>query len=536
MIQMNSQGIAGPERSISGADATGVDGAVSALGEKGQAAVVAYLASGHAFGGPPPEQIETHAARIFLAGNRAWKLKRAVRYPYLDFSTPEQRRDALRAELTLNRRTAPDLYLGIWPITRIPDGGLQIGEAGEAVDWLLEMERFPQSALFSEMAKSGTLDEDLLVRLADRIFSFHEAAEPILVQDGAERLRRVIKGNLASSILYPSILPQAAVDALISWQLGTLARHSTLLDARGKGGRIRRCHGDLHLANLALIGGEPTLFDCLEFDSELACIDALYDLAFLLMDLWERGQHRQANIVFNRYLDLSAGDESAVGLLPLLMSIRASVRAHVLAATATNPADPSAQRAVAYLALASLPLSPKEPMLVAIGGLSGTGKSSLARALAAEIGNPPGARVVRTDVLRKRIAGVPPESRLPRKSYTPTASRTVYAAAFDLARQAVAHGTSVIIDAVFGDADERATVMSLSETGAPVRALWLTAPLSTRLERIAGRARDASDADEAVARAQTEPAADTLGGWHLLPCGASLADTLSGAKTLLGLP
>jgi len=510
--------------------------AVSPSLADGQAAVVAFLASGHAFGGAPPARIDTHAAHIFLAGDQAWKLKRAVKYRYLDFSTPGLRHMALQSELELNRRTAPALYCGVWPVTRDKSGSLHVAGAGEPVDWLLEMRRFPQSALLSEMADKGGLDEAVLTRLADRLVAFHAIAAQCVTGGGSDRLRRVTCGNRESFSLHPAICSPADVAALIEAQLARIQANARLLDHRGEAGRVRHCHGDLHLANIAMIDGEPTLFDCLEFDSELAQIDVLYDLSFLLMDLWEHGLHQAASLVFNRYFDFSPGDEEAVGLMPLLMSIRATIRAHVLAAAAKEPGDAAAQSARAYLSLADRLLQPVEPTLVAIGGLSGTGKSTLARAIAGDIGAPPGARLIRTDVLRKRIAGVAPEVALPRASYTPAGSRRTYAAAFALAAQALATGASVVIDAVFADAKERAAIEQLAPPQARWHGLWLTASRSRRLERVAARDRrdrDASDADQQVAAAQVELPASALGEWRRVPADAGPADTLARTRVAL---
>ena len=482
--------------------------------EGAQSDVVAFLTSGKAFG-RRPQQIKTHAARIFLAGDRAWKLKRAVRYPYLDFSTLEQRHAILAAELALNRRTAPHLYVGLTPVMRTADGALHIGGPGEPLEWLLEMRRFPQQSLFSELAEHRALGEDRMIRLADQIVGFHQSAEWLRGNDGADRIRAVIAGNRDSLARYPQILPSPNCKRLIDRQLHLLARYADLLDARAQAGRIRHCHGDLHLGNIVLIDGEPTLFDCLEFDSQLATIDVLYDLAFLLMDLWERDLHAQANLVMNRYLDRSAEDENGIALIPLLMSIRATIRAHVCAATAANGDDHSAGIAKAYLDLAAALLADLPVALIALGGLSGTGKSTIARALAAKVGASPGARIIRTDIIRKRLAGVSPETRLARATYTRAASHAAYTAALTLARQGLSAGCSIIVDAVFAEAQDRAAVRSLAAaTGAHWLGLWLEAPLAKRLERIRTRSRDASDADVAVARQQKSPAADQLLGWH----------------------
>lgn len=187
-------------------------------GEPSQADLLAFLASrdGLAAAGPC-RRIDTHAASIFLAGDRAWKLKRAVRYPYLDFTDVEQRRSALEAELRLNRRTAPDLYVGVHPITREGET-FAIAGAGPAVDWILEMRRFPDGALLDELACRGPLDGRLVLRLAERIHAFHEAAEPAVIPDAQRRFRAVIDGNAESLRPFAAVLGKARIVSLLAAQ------------------------------------------------------------------------------------------------------------------------------------------------------------------------------------------------------------------------------------------------------------------------------------------------------------------------------
>jgi len=515
--------------------------AVTSLGPgtpDAQSDVVAFLDLGRAFGRTRATRIDTHCASIYLVGDRAWKLKRAVRFGYLDFSTPQRRHMALEAELRLNRRTAPDLYLALHPVTRDADGRHAIDGAGDVVDWLLEMRRFPDDALLTRMAERGRLDERLLVRLADRISAFHATAETELAQSGAASFRRVVEGNIASMASFPEILEPDQVKRLGASLLELADGMASLLDSRAGAGRVRHCHGDLHLANIALIDGEPTLFDCLEFSVELATTDILYDLAFLLMDLWHRDLHTEANIVFNRYLDLSPADESGIGLLPLFLSVRAAIRAHVLAAQSQRAgADKTlAQNARSYLDFALRMLAPVPPRLTAIGGLSGTGKSSLARRIGGAIGRAPGARIVRTDVVRKRLAGLSPEARLPLQSYSPQAAAGVYEAAGQLAAAVLGRGQSVVADAVFARRVEREKIEAVARrSGATFDGLWLEAAVGVRLSRVATRNADASDADASVAQAQSLLEIGDIGSWHRLQAGGSLDDVAAMARARLEL-
>ncbi|WEK43222.1 MAG: AAA family ATPase [Candidatus Sphingomonas colombiensis] len=486
--------------------------------------VPGWLQSGKAFANRGlVKRIDTHAAIVFLSGDRAWKMKRPVSLGYLDFSTPARRKAALNTELRLNRRTAPSLYRAVHPITAGADGRLQLDGAGEPIDWLLEMQRFPDDALLAEVANHGGLDEPLLRSLTDSIVAFHGDAAVSADGHGSSNVRDVIKGNMDSMARFPAVLDQASVQAVSKRLLMMADKYATLLDARARAGRVRHCHGDLHLANIALIDGVPTPFDCLEFDTALATTDVLYDLAFLLMDLWERGLRHESNVVFNRYLDLSAQDEAGVGLLPMFMAMRASIRAHVLAAQGAGPTDQLFVRARHYLALASDLAGVSEARLVAIGGLSGTGKSTLARSIGGDVGRAPGARILRSDVLRKRLAGFRPEVRLPASAYTQKMSTKVYRELDRVGGATLAAGISVIADAMFARPVERSTIKSVADAHhARFAGMWLHVSDAVRLQRVVERPLEASDADITVARAQfVQPGSEPL-DWTIVDARVSL--------------
>jgi aminoglycoside phosphotransferase family enzyme/predicted kinase len=505
----------------------------------GETDVAAWLASGKPFEeGGAVRRIDTHAASVFLVGNRAWKLKRPVRYNYLDFSTADRRRDVLEAELRLNRRTAPTLYLAVHPVTRDARDQLAIGGDGKVVDWLLEMQRFPDDALWDDIARYGKLDDSTLTQLTDQLVQFYHDADIMRTDKGAERLASVVEGNAVSMAAFPDVLDTHRVDALTHNLRAQVARHANLLDARGRAGRIRHVHGDLHLANIATINGVPTPFDCLEFDEQLATTDILYDIAFLLMDLWDRGLRHEANVVLNRYLDRSAADEDGVALIPLFMAVRASIRAHVLAAQAARePGDgQAATRAVEYLDLANTLIRGGPARLIAIGGLSGTGKSTLARALGGAVGAPPGARILRSDVLRKRIAGVEPETRLPASVYTASASHAVYQELDRLAGQALVAGRAVIADAMFNQSAERDAIATVAGGAACCfDGIWLELPDDGRVDRVRARSIDASDADAQVAIAQSAAHVPSPTDWKPLETAGETTEVVRKACGLLGL-
>lgn len=499
-----------------------------------QSGTIAFLSRPGTYGvSGPVERIDTHAAIVFLAGDRAFKLKRAVRYPYLDFSTPQRRCAVCASELSLNRRTAPELYLAVRRIGRMPDGTLAL-DAGETVDCVVEMRRFSDDCLLDTMARKGPLDSALVRQLADAIAEFHDTAEAV-AGPGAARALAVIEGNRASMAALPAeLVPPDERERLYTSSLALLGARAELLDRRADAGKVRHCHGDLHLANICLWRGRPTLFDCLEFDSGLATADVLYDLAFLLMDLWQRGLHAEASLLFNRYCDMH-DETGGLAALPLFLSMRAAVRAHVSASAAASQQDPARREekrvaAREYLTAALAFLEPQAPRLIAIGGLSGTGKSTLATRLAPLVGGAPGARWLRTDVLRKRLAGVAPEDRLPASAYTKDASDAVYRRLIEEAGQALAAGRCVIADGVLADPSERAAIAAVARAAdAPFAGLWLEAPPEVMRARVDARTADASDADASVVDRQLGYKLGALGQWHRTSTSGSPEEVLARA-------
>ncbi|NQW00891.1 MAG: AAA family ATPase [Rhodospirillales bacterium] len=452
------------------------------------------------------ERIDTHISHVFIAGPYAYKLKRCVVMPYLDFSTITRRRQTCRTEFRINRRTAPDMYLGVIPVTRQRDGILALNGTGRPVDWLVKMVKFDETNLFSQLAESHSLTQATMETLAHTIADFHGTCARISGHFEPARTRSVLDVNLASFLKQGStFIDQEQARDLTERSLDWLDRCTALLEKREREGQLRHCHGDLHLANICLFEGKPTLFDALEFNLSFAEIDVFYDLAFLLMDLDHRGLQGLANLVLNRYLDIT-GDVEGMALLPLFLSMRAAVRAHVSLAQITGQAKISRDLVIdakILFQMATDYLSPPSPQLIAIGGLSGTGKSTLAREIAPQIGAAPGARVVRTDALRKRLAGVGLFDRLPQKSYSPEMTEKTYAALYDEAETALSGGHSVICDGVFSRSEERRKVERMAkDLGLPFIGIWLTAPESQLMQRVADRTNDISDATEHVVRQQ----------------------------------
>ena len=503
-----------------------------------QSSVVAFLSSPTTHAGAEVERIDTHASMVFLAGTRAWKLKRAVRYDYLDYSTANHRRAMCEAEVRINRRIAPALYRGVAPVTQQADGRLEIGGAGTPVDWLVEMTRFDQSSVFNRMAEAGVLPLHLMGPLAQAIARFHCTADGRMNQGGWEAMRGVIDGNAAGfKEDAAGILDPVKCARLTERARFALDRGGVLLDRRRDDGLVRHCHGDLHLRNIVLLDGQPTLFDAIEFNDQISCIDVLYDLAFLLMDLWRLGLPQHANAVWNGYL-ADTGDLGGLPLMPLFLSCRAAVMAKTTATSANLQADRGRRlelQALAndYLTMAAALLEPPPPRLIAVGGFSGSGKSTLAIALAPSVGAAPGAVVIRSDEIRKKLCGVKPLDRLGPEGYTADVSRRVYATLMEYAENIVRSGYAAITDAVFAKSADRDAIQHVAAAaGVLFDGLWLEAPEPVLISRIDGRGPDVSDAGSDVIRRQLAYRLDSL-RWHRLDASGTRQQVCDGVGAIV---
>jgi uncharacterized protein len=504
-----------------------------------QEPILALLGDPATHGGHAVKRIDTHAASVFLAGERAFKVKRAVRFPFLDFSTLEKRKAACEAEIEVNQAFAPQIYRRVVAITRAADGALALGGHGEPVEWAVEMRRFDEALTLDHLAVQGRIDSALADLLGRIVAAAHAKAVPVEPEPWIDAMGAYIEEHVAELGKTPDLFPPAAVAELSRASRAVYERIRPLLAERGRRGLVRRIHGDLHLGNIALIDGAPVLFDAIEFSPLIGSGDVLYDLAFLLMDLVERGLPQGANVVFNRYLAQTrrAEDFDALSALPFYLSMRAAIRAKVTAERRERAA-PAEQAAIGesarrYLDLARRALEPAAPVLVATGGRSGTGKSALARALAPHLAPLPGAVVLRSDAERKALFDRQENETLPPAAYEADVTTQVYAVIADKARRAAAAGHSAIVDAVFGQPTERV----LAETSAAVlgvafRGFFLEAPLATRLARVGARSRDASDADAAVVRAQESYDLGPL-RWTQIDATGSLDDTLRRAQSQL---
>jgi uncharacterized protein len=475
----------------------------------------AWLQAGAGGAEPCERVVETSISRLFFFSDRVLKLKKPVDLGFVDFTTPERRRWAAQREVAFNRLTAPDIYRRVMTIVRADEGRIFDGGAAEALDYAVEMRRFDEDAI---LARRPPPDGDFAEDLGRRIARLHLSAQRGTAGSGAAGLDYVIGSNAEQLAACDGGLDRAAVEALDAASREAFERLRGLLDSRMAEGFCRACHGDLHLSNILVQEGAPVLFDCIEFSDRLREIDVAYDIAFLLMDLALRGAGEAANRTFNGWLDEAArgfppSHWRGLAALPLFQSVRACVRAHVSAREGKGEA---ARR---YLEAARGYLRPSAPRLVAVGGLSGSGKSTRARRLGPELGGPPGAVVLRTDEIRKRLWGVAPTERLGAEAYAPEVSARVYDSLLATAREVLGAGLCVVADAAFLEPARREAMEAVArEAGTPFEGLWMEAPEAVLRARLAAREGDASDADGAVLEAQL---ARDLGeiGWRRVAAG-----------------
>lgn len=471
--------------------------------------------------------IETHISWVLLAGEQAWKLKKPLDLGFLDFSTLERRREACEAELRLNRRTVPELYEAVVPVWRTAQGvcvgdrridaagdpvsagaggdGAVPGHGATPLDYLVRMRRFDQSALFDVRLAAGQLEPALFDRLARHVAAFHEDAAVAHPGEGfgdAAAVMAPVRQNFAQireRVSDPALLSELA--RIEAWAEASFAALAQVFDARLADGRVRECHGDLHLGNLIVLDDEPRLFDAIEFSAALRWTDVVADIAFLVMDLQARRRMDLASRFLNAWLERS-GDYAGLRLLPWYLSYRAMVRAKVAAIRAGQVEGAARADSLAecarYLALAAAQMRPPAPALLIASGVSGAGKTSQSQPLVEGCG----VLRVRADVERKRLFGLDADARsgstLGGGLYSAEASERTYARLAELARAVVEAGYPVLVDATFLKCAQRAAFVELAATlGVPFAILAFDAPVETLRARVRQRAEAGTDASEA---------------------------------------
>lgn len=467
----------------------------------------------------PVRLVETHISWVFLTGPFAYKVKKPVRLDFVDFSTPALRRHFCLEEVRLSGRFAPELYLGVVPILG-PEAAPRVGSGSEApaghavLEWAVKLVQFDEGDRLDARFDAGRLSAADCRAIGERIADVQAGlaiADPAFGYGTPERLRAVFAMNLAE-IRRHRPDTAARVDALASWLDDRVARDRDAFLARVRQGRIRECHGDLHLANVVLLAGRPVAFDSIEFNPDLRLIDVASDVAFLTMDLESRGRPDLAAHVTSAWME-AADDHAAAAVLPVHRVARALVRAAVAAIRAAQPDCPAVAAEAArrdtdrYLGLAAGLTEPRRPVMLAVTGVSGSGKSTLALHA---VGRASAVRL-RSDVERKRLAGMRPTDRpggdaAAAELYSHQATDGVYRRLATLARGLLAAGTSVVVDATGNTRRQRAVLAEAARAaGAPLAWLEIDLPPETVLERVAARARggdDPSDAGPDVVRRQ----------------------------------
>ena len=440
---------------------------------------------------PDPDHvqlIETHISWVLLAGEFAYKLKKPVTLPFLDYGTVEKRRACCAAELRLNRRFAPDLYLEVVEL------------AGEPA---VKMRRFAEEQRLDHVCARGELTTAQLSQLAITLATFQAAAavphagHSISAAPTFGAPQTVRADALENFAELERLLPPAAprLARLRSWTQAEFDRHAADFAQRKAQGRIREGHGDLHLGNLVLLDGQITPFDCIEFNDSFRCIDVASEVAFTLLDLLDHGEPGLATWLLNEWLNRD-GDYAALAVLRFYLVYRAMVRAKVAAIRA------DASEADEYLGMAERLAAPTTPTLTITSGPSGCGKTFATSRRLTSADFLQTVRI-RSDVERKRLFGLAPEADSGGAIYTADATLRTYARLAELAEQVLAAGWSVIVDAAFLKRAERDQFRRLAaRLGVPFAILAPTAPPAVLARRIAMRKNDASEATVAVLEQQ----------------------------------
>jgi hypothetical protein len=456
------------------------------------------------------ELVETHISWVLLAGDFAYKVKKPIRLPFLDFSTLDARRHFCEEELRLNRRTAPGLYLEVVPVVRTAEGGARIGAAGEPVEYAVKMRRFAAEDLADAMARRGALGEAQVDDLAATLARFHAAAPRAGAASafgGPEAIEAPALGNF-DQVSAPDPGSAARMAALRAWTLREGARLRPVFAERLGQGCVRECHGDLHLGNIAFLAGHAVPFDCIEFDPGLRWIDVMSEVAFLVMDLAAHRLPQLAWRLLNAWQE-ATGDYEGVSVLRYYLVYRAMVRAKIARIRGAEPGFRD------FLALAETFAGTVRPALVLMQGPAGSGKTVLAQSLLERLG----AVRLRSDVERKRLHGLAARSRtgagFGAGIYDAAAGERTYARLAELAARVLEAGYPAIVDAAFLETERRARPRRAAERRrAPCVIAQCTATEATLRRRVAARARrdeDASDAGIAVLERQLAAARPLAG-------------------------
>ncbi|BAZ81981.1 AAA family ATPase [Sphaerospermopsis kisseleviana CS-549] len=447
----------------------------------------------------PIQLIQTHASYVLLTGEYVYKLKKPINFGFLDYSTLEKRLHCCQEELRLNQRGAGELYLQVLPITCTGEQ-YHLAGTGEVVEYALKMRQFPQYALFSELFSQGKLNEMHLQELGRVVSEYHAKSQTndyIRSFGQISEVRLTINENYNQTLKYiGGPQTQQQFTETKAYTDNFFNQNPELFTSRITNNYIRECHGDLHLRNIALWHDKIMLFDCIEFNEPFRFVDVMYDVAFTVMDIEAKGRKDLANAFLNAYVE-QTGDWEGLQVLPLYLSRQAYVRAKVTSFLLDDPSVPAdvkeeaAKTASAYYRQAWEYTKPKQGQLILMSGLSGSGKSTTARYLARKLG----AVHLRSDAVRKHLAGIPLLERGGNEIYTPEMTQKTYDRLLTLGITLANQGWRVILDAKYDRQHLRQQAINqATQHQLPLQIIHCTAPLEVLQERLVNRTGDIADA------------------------------------------
>jgi uncharacterized protein len=447
----------------------------------------------------PIQLIQTHISYVLLTGDYAYKLKKAVNFGFLDFSTLEKRKHFCYEELRLNQRGAAELYLEVLPVTVVDDQH-HLGGTGKPVEYVLKMRQFPQDWLFSTLFEQGKLTEAHLEDLGRVVAEYHAQSptnDYIRSFGEVPQVRAAIDENYQQTNKYiGGPQTQQQFEATKKYTDNFFVERPQVFTSRIENNFIRECHGDLHLRNMALWDDKIALFDCIEFNEPFRFVDVMYDVAFTVMDLEARHRSDLANAFLNTYVE-QTGDWEGLQVLPLYLSRQAYVRAKVTSFLLDDPNIPAtaqeeaAKTAAAYYTQAYDYTQPQQGKLILMSGVSGSGKSTTAKYLARKLP----AIQIRSDAVRKHLGGISLQERGGDDLYTAEMTEKTYARLLNLGMMLAKQGFTVILDAKYDKQHLRQDAIAQAEKHQiPLQIVYCTAPVEVMRSRLAQRTGDIADA------------------------------------------
>jgi uncharacterized protein len=461
----------------------------------------------------PIQLMQTHVSYVFLTGDYAYKVKKPVNFGFLNFSTLEARQHFCLEEITMNRQNAPEIYLDVLPITQTDDQ-FELDGTGQAVEYVVKMREFPQADLFISLFEQGKLTESHMEDLGKIVAQFHFIAQTndyIRSFGEVAQIRQAIDENYQQTEKYIGS-PQTKQQFEETKQFTDtfFANQPELFKSRIQNDKIRECHGDLHLRNICLWKNQIQLFDRIEFNEPFRFVDVMYDVAFAVMDLEARGRKELGNAFLNTYVE-QTGDWSGLQVLPLYLSRQAYVRAKVTSFLLDDPGVPEAAKkeamvtATDYYKLAWNYTQQRQGKVILMSGLSGSGKTTVARHLARKLG----AIQLRSDVVRKHLAGISLQEKGGAELYTPEMNQKTYDRLLELGIKLANQGWTVILDGKYDREAARTNAIAQSRKyQLPVEIIYCQAPDAILRDRLLSRTDDVSDATADLLnqqKAATEP-------------------------------